>query len=170
MPFWIPKLGTKAPRFHRPRRRTPPVGNRRRQPSRRPTGEVLDSAVAVRSAAAVCPVNERRFQSKAVEKHMQKHFPNCPEVHRDAIVRRVAERAWGDATIGRAVGITVTNYVRHQLTDYEMLMKQHGLTREEARVAEAGTVKDILLTSKAPTGRNLLRIRLLTKVPDTSGS
>ncbi len=74
---------------------------------------------------------------------MQKHFPNCPQVHRDEIVRRVVERIWQDATIGRAVGITVTNYVRHRLTDYERLMKQHGLTREEARVAEAGTVKEI---------------------------
>lgn len=89
-------------------------------------------------------MTERRFQAKAVEKHMQKQFPNCPQVHRDEAIRRVVERTWQDATIGRAVGITVTNYVRHRLTDYEMLMKQHRLTREEARMAEAGTVKDTL--------------------------
>lgn len=88
-------------------------------------------------------MTERRFQAKAIEKHMQKHFPNCPQVHRDEIVRRVTERTWKDATIGRAVGITVTNHVRHRLTDYEQLMKQHGLTREEARFVEAGTVKEI---------------------------
>jgi hypothetical protein len=88
-------------------------------------------------------VTERRFQAKAIEKHMQKHFPNCPQVHRDEIVLRVAERTWQEATIGRAVGITVTNYVRHRLTDYERLMKRHGLTREEARIAEAKTVKQI---------------------------
>ena len=105
-------------------------------------------------------MTERRFKAKAVEKHMQKHFPNCPEVHRDEIVRRVAERPWQNATLGRAVGITVTNYVRHRLTDYERLMKRHGLRREEARIAEAGTVQDILRSWQS-TGPRRIRIRLL---------
>ena len=116
------------------------------------------------------PVTERRFQSKAVEKQMQKHFPNCPQVHRDQIVRRVAERTWKDATIGRAVGITVTNYVRHRLTDYERLMKQHALTREEARTAEASTVQDILRSWQKPAGQYQVQIRLLGKAPDTDDS
>lgn len=98
-------------------------------------------------------MTERRFKAKAVEKHMQKHFPNCPHPHRDEIVQRVAERTWQDATIGRAVGITVTNYVRHRLTDYERLMKQHGLTREEARTTEASTVQDILRSWQNPAGQ-----------------
>ena len=115
-------------------------------------------------------MTERRFRSKSVEKHMQKHFPNCPEVHRDEIVRRVAECTWKDATIGRAVGITVTNYVRHRLTDYERLMKQHGLTREEARIAEAGTVQDILRSWQTPAAQDQVRIRLLKRAPDTGGS
>ncbi|WP_382265631.1 DUF2293 domain-containing protein [Hoeflea alexandrii] len=96
-------------------------------------------------------MTEQRFQSKAVKKHMQKHFPNCPPSHRDEIVRRVTERTWQNATIGRAVGITVTNYVRHRLTDYERLMKLHGLTREEARIAEAGTVADIWRSWQSPS-------------------
>jgi hypothetical protein len=113
----------------------------------------------------VRPVTEQRFQAKAVEKHMQKHFPNCPQVHRDKIVQRVAERTWRDATIGRAVGITVTNYVRHRLTDYEWLMKQHGLTREEARIAEAGTVQNILRSWQKPLDQSELRITPLpTKI------
>jgi hypothetical protein len=116
----------------------------------------------MRFAKTVSPVTERRFKAKAVEKHMQKHFPNCPEVHRDKIVRRVAERPWQNATLGRAVGITVTNYVRHRLTDYERLMKRHGLTREEARIAEAGTVQDILRSWQS-TGPRRIRIRLLGK-------
>lgn len=99
---------------------------------------------------------ERRYQAKAVEKHMRKHFPNCPSGHRDEIVRSVVDRTWQNATIGRAVGITVTNYVRHQLTDYEMLMKQHRLTREEARIAEASTVKDILRSWQLPKENKFL--------------
>jgi len=75
---------------------------------------------------------------------MQKNFPNCPEIHCGEIVQRVTDRVWEDTTIGGAVGIIITNYVRHRLTDYEMLMKRHGLTREEARIAEADTVSDIL--------------------------
>ena len=85
-----------------------------------------------------------QFRLKTVRRHMQKYFPNCPELHCGEIVRRVTDRVWEDTTIGGAVGIIVTNYVRHRLTDYEMLMKRHGLTREEARIAEAGTVRDIL--------------------------
>lgn len=92
---------------------------------------------------------------------MQKHFPNCPQVHRDEIVRRVAERTWQDATIGRAVGFTVTYYVRHRLTDYEWLMKQHGLTREEARIIEAERVKDIWRSWQAGTDPAQLRITIL---------
>ncbi len=92
---------------------------------------------------------------------MLKHFPNCPPVHRDEIVRRVVKRTWRDATIGRAVGITVTNYIRHRLTDYEMLMKRHGLTREEARAAEAGTVKVILQSWQKPLDQAELRITIL---------
>ncbi|MDP2120675.1 MAG: DUF2293 domain-containing protein [Hoeflea sp.] len=85
-----------------------------------------------------------QFRLKSVRRHMQKHFPNCPEIHCGEIVRRVADRVWEDTTIGGAVGIIVTNYVRHRLTDYEMLMKRHGLTREEARIAEADAVSDIV--------------------------
>ena len=75
---------------------------------------------------------------------MQKHFPNCPQIDCDDIVQRVLERTWKDATIGRAVGIILTNYVRHRLTDYEMLMKRHGLTREKAHIAEEDTVRTVM--------------------------
>lgn len=45
--------------------------------------------------------------------------------------------------MGKAVGITVTNYVRHTLTQYEYLMTSLMLTREEARIVVADEVKDI---------------------------
>jgi hypothetical protein len=107
-------------------------------------------------------VPEPRFRAKVAEKHMQMHFPNCPQVHCDEIVRKVAERTWENASIGKAVGIVVTNYIRHRLTDYEVLMRRHRLTREEARAAEAGTVKAILQSWQIPLDQAELRITILS--------
>lgn len=92
---------------------------------------------------------------------MDKDFPACPHHHSEQIVTRVAGRIWKDTTIDKAISIAVTNYIRHTLTDYESLMKRHRLTREEARIAEAGTVKAILQSWQKPLDQAELRITIL---------
>lgn len=94
---------------------------------------------------------------------MDTHFPTCPPIHRDQIVTAVSERTWNKVTIGKAVGIVMTNYIRHKLTDYENLMRQHRLTREEARAAEASTVKAIWRSWQKPLDQVDLRITLLSR-------
>jgi hypothetical protein len=112
-------------------------------------------------------VTEQKFRRKSVRKHMDKHFPACPPLHREQIVISVAERTWKDANIGKAVGIVVTNYIRHRLTDYEVLMRRHRLTREEARIIEAETVKDIWRSWQSPLDQGAHRITILsTKTGD----
>jgi len=93
---------------------------------------------------------------------MNKDFPACPPHHSEQIVTRVAGRNWKDTTIDKAISIVVTNYIRHTLTDYESLMKRHRLTRQEARIAEAGTVKAILQSWQKPLDQAELRITLLS--------
>lgn len=93
---------------------------------------------------------------------MDKHFPACPPLHREQIVMNVSGRIWKDTAIDKAISIVVTNYIRHTLTDYESLMKRHRLTREEARIAEAGTLKAILRSWQKPLDQAELRITLLS--------
>lgn len=38
-----------------------------------------------------------------------------------------------DGGLGRAVGIVMSTYVRHEQTDYDSLMRTHKLMRDEAR-------------------------------------
>lgn len=107
-------------------------------------------------------MTELKFGRRSDRKHLDKHFPACPPLHREQIVMTVAERTWKDATIGKAVGIVVTNYIRHRLTDYEVLMRRHRLTREEARIIEAEKVKDIWQSWQMPLDQATLRITLLS--------
>jgi hypothetical protein len=117
-------------------------------------------------------VTEFKFRPKSVRKHMDKHFPACPPLHREQIVTTASERTWENASIGKAVGIVVTNYIRHRLTDYEVLMRRHRLTREEARIIEAEKVRDIWRSWQKPLDQATLRITLLSteKQNDVGGN
>jgi len=65
---------------------------------------------------------------------MEQCHPLCPEATKTLIARKVASRPWWTKTpIGRAVGITIDSYVRHEMTDYDSLYQINGITREEAR-------------------------------------
>ncbi|WP_420845619.1 DUF2293 domain-containing protein [Methylosinus trichosporium] len=79
---------------------------------------------------------------------MRLHHPNCPSKHRGAIVARVAGRAWIEANIGKAVGITMDCYVRHTLTEYEGLLAS-GMNRDVARKMVKSKV-DETIASWAP--------------------
>ena len=89
------------------------------------------------------PLIDVRFERKEVRDYVKKHYPGCAHKHREKIVHWVAQRNWRCTSLGKAVGISVNNYARHNLTSYEAWMDAHGLTREEARIVEADTVKDI---------------------------
>ncbi|MGX9350013.1 DUF2293 domain-containing protein [Shimia sp. W99] len=84
-----------------------------------------------------------RFERKSVRNHIKKNLPGCAMRHREKITQRVVQKKWRGVTLGKAVGITATCYIRHNLTQYEKLMDKHGLTRAEARIAESNAVKDI---------------------------
>jgi hypothetical protein len=80
-----------------------------------------------------------------VRAHMAARHPLCPAEIVEQIVARIDGRIWRPpVTIGCAVGIAADGYVRHNLTDYERLLRVHRLTREEARLVIRPEVKAIL--------------------------
>ena len=84
------------------------------------------------------------FSRTQVMKHIGKCHPLCPVDVQEKIIYRIVTRSWSSLRIGRAFGIVSENFVRHELTSYESLMKKHHLTREEARHVVASQVRDII--------------------------
>jgi hypothetical protein len=75
-----------------------------------------------------------RFKASRVRAHLKKFHPNCPEEHKCAIVLRVVNRVWFDVSLGKAVGITINCYVRHEMTEYDALL-EYCVERIDARAS-----------------------------------
>ncbi|WP_259671508.1 MULTISPECIES: DUF2293 domain-containing protein [unclassified Rhizobium] len=73
-----------------------------------------------------------RFSPETIEKHIKRGHPRCPEFAVRFFVKEVAQKDWKHATIGKAVGITMQNVLRHWMTDYDQLLLE-GVDRAEAR-------------------------------------
>lgn len=78
--------------------------------------------------------------------HMRRFHPGTPTCHAQAIAAHIAERQWTNATLGQIVGITMSTYARHRLTDYERLLRVPGMERDEARMLVAQDLQDVLGT------------------------
>jgi hypothetical protein len=95
-----------------------------------------------------CSTRTVVFRRASVERHLRRHHPRCPSEHFEQLVSKVTGREWRGVSIGKAVGVVVSNHVRHQLTDYERLLR-FGLTREEARLVVSREVQEILADWRA---------------------
>lgn len=84
------------------------------------------------------------FSPTQVREHIGKCHPLCPADIQEKITYRIVTRSWSSSRIGRAFGIVSENFVRHELTSYETLMKKHRLTRAEARQVVASDIRDII--------------------------
>ncbi|MBB2718879.1 UNVERIFIED_ORG: hypothetical protein GGD48_004136 [Rhizobium etli] len=73
-----------------------------------------------------------RFQPEKIEKHIKREHPGCPDFAIRFFVSEIAKKEWKQATIGKAVGITMQSILRHSMTDYDQLLLE-GVEREEAR-------------------------------------
>lgn len=73
-----------------------------------------------------------RFNIKAIKAHIRRCHPRCPDFAVEFFVAEVAGRAWRQCTIGTAVGISMQNYLRHNMTDYDQLLLE-GVDRAEAK-------------------------------------
>lgn len=72
------------------------------------------------------------FSKEAVVAHIRRKHPGCPDFAISFFSEEIARKEWQGATLGKAVGITMQNFLRHQMTDYETMLL-NGMDREEAR-------------------------------------
>jgi len=73
-----------------------------------------------------------QFDVETVRRHIAEFHPGCPKFAIQYIAEQVAAKAWQGATLGMAVGITMQNVLRHEMTDYDTLLLM-GVDRAEAR-------------------------------------
>ncbi|MDF2980891.1 MAG: hypothetical protein K0Q69_663 [Devosia sp.] len=103
-----------------------------------------------------------KFKLAEIKAHLRQHHPHCPEWIRHELYRLIRGRHW-PGPLGQAVGITMENFVRHEMTDYEMLFNLHGMTSEEARKLVRPEVSDIIASwgpdNPPPTERVMIVLR-----------
>jgi hypothetical protein len=77
--------------------------------------------------------------------HLRRHHPHCSSSVHDAITERVCRRGWTKGTtLGAAVGMTLENFVRHNFTDYDALLRKQRVHRDEARLVVRNEVDGLL--------------------------
>ncbi|MGK9054187.1 DUF2293 domain-containing protein [Neorhizobium petrolearium] len=73
-----------------------------------------------------------KFSPKTIEKHIRRKHPGCPDFAVAFFIAEITKKDWKDASIGKAVGITMQTTLRHSMTDYDQMLLV-GMDREEAR-------------------------------------
>jgi hypothetical protein len=73
-----------------------------------------------------------RYSVGAVERHIRRKHPSCPDFAIAYFADEIAGKDWRNASLGKAIGITMQTFLRHELTEYDTLLL-HGMDREEAR-------------------------------------
>lgn len=73
-----------------------------------------------------------RFSTDFVVCHIRRKHPGCPEFAVRFFAAEIAKKDWQRASLGKAVGITMQNYLRHKMTEYDTLLLT-GMNRLEAR-------------------------------------
>lgn len=73
-----------------------------------------------------------QFDVETVRRHIAQFHSGCPQFAIEYIAQQVAAKTWRGATLGMAVGITMQNLLRHEMTDYDTLLLM-GVDRAEAR-------------------------------------
>ena len=88
----------------------------------------------------------RTIQWKEAEilKAVSRLYPACPYKHAQRILKIISRQEWLGVRLSAVVERVAGNVVRHDLTDYDLLMDAHGLTQEEARIAVDEEVSGIL--------------------------
>jgi hypothetical protein len=92
-----------------------------------------------------------RFSLPKIKRHLCRHHPGCPAFAIDYFANEIANRDWGGASLGQAVGITLQTFLRHQMTEYDTLLL-HGMDRSEARRRVQPKVNAMLKHWRSPKG------------------
>lgn len=94
---------------------------------------------------------QTRFSRSAVEGHIRARHALAPAEVVELLVERIASRDWREAiTIGRAFAFAAQAHVRHQMTDYDRLLRVPGITREEAQLIVSSEVQAVIASWATP--------------------
>lgn len=95
-----------------------------------------------------------QFSIERVLSHIDKKHPGLPTELRRHFGSEIADRLWQPpVSLGKAVGIVMSTYARHERTDYDALLRRHKLTRDEARLVVKAEHDEMLrLWSKSVDG------------------
>lgn len=77
-------------------------------------------------------------------KGIDKNLPTCSYRHSRQILKVIARQYWLGLKLSAVIEQVATNYIRHELTDYDDLIDHHGLTPEEARIAVEREISETL--------------------------
>lgn len=77
-------------------------------------------------------------------KGIDRVLPACSYRHSRQILKIIARQYWLGLKLSAAIEQVATNYIRHDLTDYDDLIDRHGLTPKEARIAVEVAISEIL--------------------------
>lgn len=91
----------------------------------------------------------KRFTKEAVERHIRKKHPGCPDFAVTYIAERIADRNWEGMSLGGAVGTTMQGIMRHTMTEYDALLLA-GVDRLQARKRVQPRVNALLATWAKP--------------------
>ncbi|WLS09364.1 DUF2293 domain-containing protein [Shinella sumterensis] len=72
------------------------------------------------------------FPIEAIVEHLGRKHPGCPDFAIAYFSEEIARKYWKGASLGKAVGITMQTFLRHEMTDYDALLLS-GVDRQEAR-------------------------------------
>lgn len=72
------------------------------------------------------------YSLSAIKRHIRRRHPGCPDFAIAYFANEIAGKDWRDASMGKAVGITMQTFLRHEMTDYDALLLT-GMDRKEAR-------------------------------------
>jgi len=92
-----------------------------------------------------------RFKKEAVEHHIRRKHPGCPDFAVTYIAEQIAGRSWEGISLGGAVGTTMQGIMRHTMTEYEALLLA-GVDRLEARKQVQPQVNALLAIWAKPPG------------------
>jgi len=88
---------------------------------------------------------QNRFSRAEAEKHIRKKHARAPAEVAELLADRISSRQWREAiTIGRAFAFVAQAHVRHQMTDYDRLLRIPGITREEAQLIVNAEVQAVI--------------------------
>lgn len=90
-------------------------------------------------------IKSTRFSRSAVDEHIRGAHPRIPAELAAILAERISSREWRlPLTVGRAFALAAQAYVRHEMTDYDSLLRVPGMTREEAQLIVKDEVRGII--------------------------